>query len=100
MSNAKVTLAQVLEFCYSASVAERNSISQALNAARNDDILTARMEYKVGDKVKFDVKKRGYAYTVRGVITQKNVKTFHVRPNDGGREWKVTASVVTRDDQA
>lgn len=95
---AKPTLDQVLEFVYRSTKEDRARIQQALSMCRNDDILTARMEFRVGDKVKFDVKKRGYKYTVRGVVTQKNIKTMHVRPADGGREWKVTASLLQKDD--
>lgn len=101
MSNANpVTLTQVLDFIYKATESERRAIGGALNSRRNDDILSAKMEFRVGDKVMFKVTKRGYPRVIRGVLTKKNIKTFHVRPNDGGREWKVTASLVQRDDQA
>lgn len=100
MSTAKTpaTLSQVLDFIYKATPAERKSIGMALNAARDEEIANARAEFRVGDKVMFKVTKRGYPRTVRGVIVRKNIKTFHIRPNDGGREWKVTASLVQKDD--
>jgi hypothetical protein len=100
MSKPTVTLSQVLEFIYQSSITDRKAIGQALNSARNEDIATAKAEFKVGDKVMFKVTKRGYPRVIRGVILRKNIKTFHVRPNDGGREWKVTASLVEKDDQA
>lgn len=100
MSTAKTptTLSQVLDFIYNSTPAERKSIAMALNSARDEEIANARAEFRVGDKVMFKVTKRGYPRTIRGVIVRKNIKTFHVRPNDGGREWKVTASLVQLDD--
>ena len=102
MNDAKttITLAQVLDFIYEASVSERKAIGQVLNSAREEDIANAKAEFRVGDKVMFRVTKRGYSRTIRGVIVRKNIKTFHVRPNDDGREWKVTASLVQKDDQS
>lgn len=103
MNDAKptVTLTDVLNFIYgNASKEDRAAISQALNSCRSDDILSARMEFKVGDKVFFEPRKRGFPRRVYGVITQKNRVTFHVRPEGGyGREWKVTASAVKKDDR-
>lgn len=100
MSKPTVTLSQVLDFIYASSVSDRKAIGQALNSARNEDIATAKAEFKVGDKVMFRVTKRGYPRVIRGVIVRKNIKTFHVRPNDGGREWRVTASLVQKDEQS
>jgi hypothetical protein len=100
MSNAaKPTLAQVLEFIHNAPKEERNAIGRALSACRNDDILTARMEYRVGEKVKFEPRKRGYPRFIYGTISQKNIKTFVIRPESGDRDWKVTASLVQKDDR-
>lgn len=96
---AKLTLSQVLAFIHTASKEDRVHINRALSSAREEDIYDAKREFRVGDRVMFKVNKRGYPRVVRGVITQKNVKTFHVRPNDGGRDWKVTASLVEKDDQ-
>jgi hypothetical protein len=94
------TLTQVLDFIREASAEDMKSIVNAFNEARNHRIAEAKDEFKVGDKVMFHVNKRGWPRTIRGVIIRKNVKTFQVRPNDGGREWKVTASLVKKDDQA
>jgi hypothetical protein len=100
MNDAKPTISEILDFVYSASREDRARIQQVLSLCRCDDILTARMQFRVGDWVKFEVKKRGYKYTVRGIVTQKNVKTIHVRPGDGSREWKVTASLLQKDGDA
>jgi len=100
MSNTKINIQDVIDFIYNdANKTDRSAISQALNVRRNDDILSARMEFKIGDKVKFNVRKRGYAYTVRGTVVRKNIKTIHVRPAEGGREWRVTASLLQRDEE-
>ncbi len=99
-TTTKPTIGEVLEFVFSATKEDRARIGQALNSCRNEDIFDAKMEFKVGDKVKFEPKKRNYPRVVYGVITRKNVKTFNVRPEHGGREWKVTASFVQKDDRA
>ncbi len=102
MSNAKptVTFQDVIEFLYSkATKEERQSVSRTLSILRDDDIQSAKMEFKVGDKVKFEPRKRNFPRVVYGVVTQKNIKTIHVRPEHGGREWKVTASLLERDDR-
>jgi len=100
MSDIKTTtLNDVLSFIFAGATKEdRATIGRALNSCRNDDILTARMEFKIGDKVKFNVRKRGCAYSVRGTVVKKNVKTIHVRPAEGGREWRVTASLLQKDE--
>ncbi len=102
MPNAKpaVTFQDVIEFLYSkATVEERRSVSKTLNILRDDDIQSVKHDLKVGDKVKFEVKKRGWGpQTVRGTVTRKNQKTIDVR-TEGGKMWKVTASLLQRDDQ-
>jgi len=104
MSDTKsITVHDVLTFVYGASQEDRKIIVGALNACHNDDILTARMEFRIGDKVKFETNKRGIRRTIRGVVTKKNVKTIHVKPTGdsayyGSREWRVTASLLKKDE--
>lgn len=98
-TTTKPTITEVLQFVFSASKEDRTRIAQAIGSCRNDDIMDAKMEFKVGDKVKFNPGKRNYPFVVYGVLTRKNVKTFNVRPEHGGREWKVTASMVQKDDR-
>lgn len=99
MTTTKPTINEVLEFVFAASKEDRSRISQALRSCFSDDILDAKMEFKIGDKVKFSPRKRNYPSVIYGVLTRKNVKTFNVRPEHGGREWRVTASVVQKDDR-
>lgn len=97
MNDSKpITLRQVLDFVYTASKEDRTQIIRALNNARGEEIREARDAFKVGDKVEFTVTKRGWGNTVVGTVVRKNVKTIHVRPADGSREWKVTASLLRK----
>lgn len=98
MNDSKpITLRDVLDFVRSASKDDRAFIAAALVEARDREIWSARAEHRVGDKVEFTVTKRGFGpRTVVGTITRKNVKTFHVKPADGGREWRVTPTMVRK----
>lgn len=101
MNDAKpnITVDDVIRFIRSASKDDRRWISSALSEVHNEEIAAARAEFRIGDRVKFTVRKRGWGNrTIRGTVVRKNVKTIHVRPNDGGREWKVTASLLQKDE--
>lgn len=99
MTTTKPSITDVLNFVFSATKEDRSRIAQALSSCRNDDILDAKIEFKIGDKVKFEPRKRNFPRVIYGVLTRKNVKTFNVRPENGGREWRVTASLVQKDDR-
>lgn len=97
MSNAKnISLADVLSFIASADRETRRVVNREILAMGNDEDRTKVTEFKYGDKVKFDVRKRGYPPVITGTVVKRNVKTIEVRPDNGGRHWKVSASLVSK----
>jgi hypothetical protein len=100
MDNTKsISIDSVVSAIYNGTFSkeDRSRISEALSVMRSDDIADAKATFRIGDKVKFTVRKRGWGpRVVTGTVVKKNVKTIHVRPTDGGREWRVTASLLEK----
>lgn len=97
MSNAKnITLSDVLSFIASADRETRRVVNREIIALGNDEDRTARDDFKYGDKVKFSPRKRGYPPVITGTIVKRNIKTIEVRPDNGGRNWKVSASLLSK----
>jgi len=97
MSNAKnITLYEVLEFIRMSDREVRRAVNREILALGNDDDRAKVAEFKYGDKVKFTVRKRGYPPVIFGTIVKRNVKTIEVKPDNGGRNWKVSASLLSK----
>lgn len=95
------TLRDVLQFINSCDASDHKTIASALSfkrALKNDE---ARFRFLVGDRVQFKVNKRPYyGAVVRGVLVKKNRTTFHVRPDGGGREWRVSIALIQKEEPA
>lgn len=98
MSNAKsITLADVLSFINSADRDTRRIVNREILALGDDEDRSKRDEFKYGDKVKFIVNKKPfYGRTITGTVVKRNIKTIEVRPDDGGRNWRVSASLLSK----
>lgn len=98
MSNAKnITLSEVLEFIRMSDRNVRRALNREIVALGDDEDRAKRDEFKYGDKVKFTVNKRPYyGQTITGTIVKRNIKTIEVKPDSGGRNWKVSASLLSK----
>lgn len=98
MSNAKnITLSEVLEFIRMSDRDVRRAVNREILALADDEDRAKRDEFKYGDKVKFTVNKRPfYGRTIVGTIVKRNIKTIEVKPDGGGRNWKVSASLLSK----
>ncbi len=97
MSNAKnITLSDVLSFIASADRETRRVVNREILAMGNEDDRAKVSEFKYGDKVKFEPRKRGYPSVITGTIVKRNIKTIQIRPDNGGPVWRVSASLVSK----
>lgn len=98
MSNAKnITLADVLSFINSADRETRRVVNREIIALGDEEDRAKRDEFRYGDRVKFKVNKRPYyGQTITGTIVKRNIKTIEVKPDNGGRNWKVSASLLSK----
>lgn len=97
MSNAKnITLADVLSFIATADRDTRRIINRDIIAMGDDEDRTKRDEFKYGDKVKFSPRKRGFPSVITGTVVKRNIKTIEVKPDNGGRNWRVSASLLSK----
>jgi hypothetical protein len=98
MNNAKnITLADVLAFIASSDRETRRAVNREIIAMADDEERAARDEFRIGDKVKFSVRKRPYfGRVITGVVVRRNIKTIEVKPDGGGRNWKVAASLLSK----
>lgn len=93
------TLRDVIQFISSCSKIDRKAIVAELNFQTALERDKARAQFRVGDRVMFQVSKRPhYGSVIRGVIVKKNPTTFHVRPDGGGREWRVAIGLIQKDE--
>lgn len=90
------TLDDALAFIRVASQLERESIVQALKNTRSDAIQAVKATIRVGDTVTFTPRRAGYPTTIAGTVTKVNRTTVVVDAAEGGRPWRVTASLVTK----
>jgi len=92
-----ITLSEVLEFIRAADRDVRRAVNREIIALGDDEDRAKRDELKYGDKVKFTVHKRPYyGRTITGTVVKRNVKTIEVKPDGGGRNWKVSASLLSK----
>jgi len=91
------TLDDALAFIRKATPEERKRIASCVYDYRQDDIQDAKAELKRGMRVYFNVNKRGYPPVIRGTITAILQKNVTVKPDNGGRPWRVRADVVKVD---
>ena len=97
MSNAKnITLADVLSFIATADRDTRRIINRDIIAMGDDEDRTKRDEFKYGDKVKFSPRKRGFPSVITGTVVKRNITTIEVKPDNGGRNWRVSASLLSK----
>ncbi len=98
MSNAKnITLSDVIAFIASADRATRRIVNQHILDMGKEEDRAAIDTFRYGDKVKFVVNKRPYyGSAIVGTIVKRNQKTVEVKPDGGGRNWKVSASLLNK----
>jgi len=98
MSNTKnITLADVLSFIASTDRETRRIVNREIIALGDEEDRAKLDEFRFGDKVKFTVNKRPfYGRTITGTIVKRNIKTIEVKPDGGGRNWKVSASLLSK----
>ncbi len=90
------TLKDVLQFIGSCSRDDRRAIVAEINYVMDEANHKAKAELKVGDKVEFRPGKRNMPSVIRGEVREKRVKRIVVRPDNGGRDWIVPASALTK----
>ncbi len=94
---ASITLADVLEFVRNADQKTRRAINQEICYQFDAENREAREGFKYGDKVKFTVNKRPhFGRTFTGTVVKRNVKTIEVKPDSGGRNWRVSAAMLSK----
>ena len=91
-----ICLQDVLTFIVSASKEDRKRISSEMAYMRDSDIADAKYSLTRGEVVHFEPNKRGYPHFIIGTVMKINQKTVNIKPNDGGRMWKVTASLLKK----
>jgi hypothetical protein len=91
-----VSLQDVLNFIAASTKEDRARISSTLSYMHMADIDEVKYSLNRGDVVHFNVNKRNYPRTVTGTVIKINNKTILVKPNDGGRTWRVTASLLKK----
>jgi len=98
MSNAKnITLAEVLEFIRMSDRDVRRAVNREILAMGEDEDRAKRDEFRYGDKVKFTVNKKPfYGRTITGTVVKRNIKTIEVKPDGGGRNWRVSAGLLSK----
>ncbi len=90
------TLKDVFAFLATCSKEDRRAVVQEINFLVDAANATAKAELKVGDKVEFRPGKRNMPSVIRGEVREKRVKRIVVRPDNGGRDWIVPASALTK----
>ncbi len=91
-----IALKDVLAFIGTASLDDRNAIAEELRYRRSELEAEAKQQFRVGDQVEFNPRKRGYPETVKGVVFSKNPKTIEVKPSGGGRHWRVSPTILRK----
>lgn len=90
------TLKEVIEFVRCCSKEDRREVSETLRYLFEDENAQIKAELRVGDRVSFTPKKRGWPQVVVGTVVAKRVKRVEVRLDEGGRHWVVTPSLLKK----
>lgn len=90
MSNAKkLTVRDVLDFLSGASKDDRRVINKHILFLSDRENQIAKADFKYGDKVSFEPKKRNYPRVITGTVVKRNPKMIVVKPDNGGPMWRV-----------
>ena len=97
MSNAnKLSVIEICKALHDMTREERSTINQTILYLAGREDAEKRDEFRYGDKVKFSPRKRGWPSVITGTVVKRNVKTIEVRPDNGGRNWRVSASLLSK----
>jgi hypothetical protein len=90
MSNAKkLTVRDVLDFLSGAPKEDRSIINKHILFLSNSENQIAKTDFKYGDKVSFEPKKRHHPRVITGTVVKRNTKMIVVKPDNGGPMWRV-----------
>ena len=96
MNANDIRLDDVLAYISKTSRENMRQITDAVRGRFEADQHAAKASFRVGDRVRFEVKRHGARRVVFGVVTAKKVKRVEVRPDGGGPNWRVSPTLLQK----